>query len=98
MLGRFEISAAISTQQDLERFAALQVVAPQAGAPDQALWSPTRVSAWQVALREPTAAPLAVLRIPKLRLEVAVLPGTDDRTLDRAVGHIEDTAATWRGR
>ena len=33
-----------------------------------------------------------MLRIPKIRLEVAVLPGTDDRTLDRAVGHIEDTA------
>ena len=31
-------------------------------------------------------------RIPKLRLEVAVLPGTDDRTLDRGLGHIEDTA------
>ena len=34
-----------------------------------------------------------MLRIPKLRLEVPILPGTDDRTLDRAVGHIEDTAA-----
>ena len=37
-------------------------------------------------------APLAVLRIPKIRLEVPVLPGTDDRILDRGVGHIEDTA------
>jgi sortase A len=33
-----------------------------------------------------------VLRIPKIRLEVPVLPGTDDRTLDRAVGYIEGTA------
>jgi sortase A len=33
-----------------------------------------------------------VLRIPKIRLEVPVLPGTDDHTLDRAAGHIEDTA------
>jgi sortase A len=33
-----------------------------------------------------------VLRIPKIRLEAPVLPGTDDRTLDRAVGHIEGTA------
>jgi sortase A len=33
-----------------------------------------------------------VLRIPKIRLEVPVLPGTDDRTLDRAVGHITGTA------
>ena len=32
-----------------------------------------------------------MLRIPKVRLEVPVLPGTDDRTLDRGVGHIEHT-------
>ena len=32
-----------------------------------------------------------MLRIPKIRLEVPVLPGTDDRTLDRAVGHIDYT-------
>ena len=67
-------------------------VAPQAGTPDQSLWSPNRVSAWRKALSDPAPAPLAVLRIPKIRLEVPVLPGTDDRTLDRAVGHIEDTA------
>ena len=39
-----------------------------------------------------TPAPAAVLRIPKIGLEVSVLPGTDERTLDRAVGHIEGTA------
>ena len=60
--------------------------------PDQALWSPQRIAAWQKAADEPFPAPLAVLRIPKIRLEVAVLPGTDDRTLDRGAGHIEDTA------
>ena len=32
-----------------------------------------------------------MLRIPKVRLEVPVLPGTDDLTLDRGVGHIEYT-------
>ena len=32
------------------------------------------------------------IRVPKIRLEVAVLPGTDERTLDRSVGHIEGTA------
>ena len=41
---------------------------------------------------EPAAAPLAILRIPHIRLEVAVLPGTSDRILERAVGHIEQTA------
>lgn len=91
-LGAYQIEVATSARQDLERFAALRVVAPPLGTPDQSLWSPIRISAWREALREPVAAPLAVLRIPKIRLEVAVLPGTDDRTLDRAVGHIEDTA------
>ena len=63
-----------------------------AGTPDQSLWSPERIVAWRKAVDEPAATPLAVLRIPRLRLEVPVLPGTDDRTLDRAVGHIDDTA------
>ena len=88
----FHIQAATWTRQDLDRFAALQVVATNGGAPDQSLWSQVRISAWRKALSEPAPAPLAVLRIPKIRLEVAVLQGTDDRTLDRAVGHIEDTA------
>jgi sortase A len=39
-----------------------------------------------------TASPLAVLRIPKTHLEVAVLRGTDDATLNRGVGHIDGTA------
>jgi sortase A len=91
-LGAFHIRAATLTQHDLERFATLQVVASDAGTPDQSLWSPERVSAWRMALSEPGTAPLAVLRIPKIRLEVPVLSGTDDRTLDRAVGHIDDTA------
>ena len=80
-------SESATTRHDLERFGALRVVAP-----DQSLWSPVRVSAWRKALGEPAPAPLAVLRIPKIRLEVPVLPGTDDRTLDRGVGHIEGTA------
>jgi hypothetical protein len=37
--------------------------------------------------------PLAILRIPRIHLEVPVLEGTDELTLNRAVGHIEDTAA-----
>jgi sortase A len=84
--GIHELVVASSARADLQRFAALRV------APDQSLWSPQRVSAWRRALSEPAPAPLAVLRVPKIRLEVAVLPGTDDRTLDRSVGHIDGTA------
>ena len=93
----FQAGTAIRTRHDVERFAALKVDAPNGvtlnrGTPDQSLWSSQRVRAWRLALSEPAPAPLAVLRVPKIRLEVAVLPGTDDRTLDRGVGHIEGTA------
>ena len=90
--GVFQIGVASSARDNLERFAALKSAAPQPGTPDQSLWSLHRIAAWRKALSDPSPAPLAVLRIPKIHLEAAVLPGTDDRTLDRAVGHIEGTA------
>lgn len=60
--------------------------------PDYALWSKERVKAYEESMRQQASAPLAILRIPKIDLEVAVLDGTDDFTLNRAVGHIEYTA------
>ena len=90
--GVFHIRSAASAQQSLERFATLRSITLTASSPDQSLWSPNRVSAWRKALSAPAPVPLAVLRIPKIHLEAAVLPGTDDGTLDRAVGHIEGTA------
>ena len=89
----FQIGIAAQTRHDLDRFDALQDEAPYPATPDRSLWSPVRVNAWFKASSEPGPAPLAVLRIPKIGLEVPVLPGTDDRILYyRAVGHIEDTA------
>ena len=64
---------------------------PEAPA-DYALWSKERVKAYEEARQQDASAPLAILRIPKIDLEVAVLDGTDDFTLNRAVGHIEYTA------
>ena len=90
--GAFQVGVARTARNDVDRFEQLQHFALNPTPPDQSLWAPSRVSAWHKALLEPAPEPLAVLRIPKLRLEVAVLPGTDDRTLDRALGHIEGTA------
>jgi len=90
--GTYYLWAHAAARLDVERFVTHQDVAPRAGTPDQSLWSPERIVAWRKAAGEPAATPLAVLRIPRLQLEVPVLPGTDDRTLDRAVGHIDDTA------
>jgi sortase A len=54
-------------------------------------WSTKRVEAYQNSLAEHFNPPLAVLRIAKVHLEVPVLEGTDDLTLNRGVGHIEGT-------
>lgn len=61
------------------------------GAPDQSLWSPERIRAWRQNTAGARTAAVAVLRIPRIGLEVPVLEGTDDATLDRGVGHIEGT-------
>ena len=91
--GALYLGGAAGARHELRRFALLQAAAlEQPTAPDLSLWDPKRVSAWRQALSKPAPSPLAVLRIPKIRLEVAVLRGTDDFMLNRAVGHIEDTA------
>ena len=66
-------------------------VLPGEAPPDQTLWSKERIRGYEESLKEKSSDPLAVLRIPKIGLEVAVLDGTDDLTLNRGVGHIEDT-------
>ncbi|HEY1435199.1 MAG TPA: class D sortase [Thermoanaerobaculia bacterium] len=65
---------------------------PDETPPDYSLWSKERIKAYEESKAQAASVPLAVLRIPKIGLEVAVLDGTDDFTLNRAVGHIEDTA------
>ena len=91
--GAFQIEVARSTRHDLARFAVLQAASLQEeGAVDQSLWSPVRINAWRNLAGEPAPPPVAILRIPAIRLEVPVLRGTDDRTLDYGVGLIEATA------
>lgn len=70
-----------------------QASAPAATAPvDTSLWSDKRIRAYRDSLNHAFSAPLAVLSIPKIHLEVPVFEGTDDVTLDRGVGRIEGTA------
>ncbi len=61
------------------------------GIPDFRLWSHQRIEAYQASLLENVPSPLGVLRIPSLGLEVPVLEGTEDLTLNRGVGHIDGT-------
>jgi sortase A len=91
--GGLYVHRVAGASQDLERFAELQTAGPRpVAAPDLTLWDFERIVAWRSALEEDAPPPLAVLRIPKIHLEVAVLPGTDDFVLNRAVGHIDGTA------
>jgi sortase A len=66
---------------------------PNPGIPDFRLWSPKRVETYQTSLTTNHPAPLGVLRISSIGLEAPVLEGTDDLTLNRAVGHIDGTPA-----
>ncbi len=62
------------------------------GKVDMKLWSAVRVKAYKVSLKQETPRTLAILRIPRLNLEVPVYDGTADAVLDLAAGRIEDTA------
>jgi sortase A len=66
---------------------------PVLGSPiDFSLWSPKRIAAYEDSLAKKTGVPLAILRIPKINLEVPVFNDTDDLTLNRGVGRILGTA------
>src|SRR5262245_22839994 len=70
-------------RREMDRFAALQAAAlQQSEVPDQSLWSRERIAAWREATKDPGPAPLAILRIPRIHLEVPVLEGTDDAVLN----------------
>ena len=74
-----------------------EIEAVPAQLPDVTLWSPQRIAAWRTASSQPSSVPLAVLRIPRINLEVPVLEGTSEATLDAAVGHVEATALPGLG-
>jgi len=59
---------------------------------DFSLWSEGRIEAYRATFEQADRTPVAVLRIPEIRLVVAVLDGADDFTLNRGVGLIAGTA------
>jgi len=63
---------------------------------DRSLWSAHRARRYQASLGK-TGEALAVLRIPRLHLEVPVLEGTDEFTLNRGVGRIAGTSLPGQG-
>ncbi len=61
-------------------------------APDVKEWSRGRLRAYQDTEPPPAGSVIGRLEVPAIDLSVMLLQGTDDWTLDRAVGHIEGTA------
>lgn len=87
-LQRFE-----EARSEMVRVAKLEVPAETdtEGPVDISMWSPERIAEYQASLFEDLGVPLAVLHIPRLNIEVPVLAGTDDVTLNRGAGWIEGT-------
>jgi sortase A len=95
----------MASRAAIQRFQASAAAAPGSGisalawdgsAPgssiDFALWNPKRVAAYKDSLSAKKDLPIAILRIPKIDLEVPVFNDTDDLTLNRGVGRILGTA------
>ena len=83
-----------STNEAVRRFTERKSAEHQRrGAVYVTLWSEQRIKAWESTKDLDSPTPLAILRIPRIHLDVPVLEGTDELTLNRAVGHIEDTAS-----
>jgi len=62
------------------------------GPVDTTLWADGRTKEFQESLFVEMGAPLALMRIPRLEIEVPVFAGTTDLILNRGVGQIEGTA------
>ena len=92
------IYAAAMSQTALWSFSQLKINSPalkyqeDRHAPDFALWAEKRVAPYKKALAARMGAPLAVLSIPRLRLDVPVFEGTDGLTLNQGAGRIAGTA------
>jgi sortase A len=58
---------------------------------DFSLWATNRIAAYEASLTQKKDKPLAILRVPKISLEVPVFDDTDELTLNRGVGRIQGT-------
>ena len=95
------IHRAVLSRAEVSRFKTERIrVADGAGSvelvaakPDFGLWSQKRIKDYEDSLAAHFAPASAILRVPKINVEVPVLEGTDDLSLNRGVGRIPGTAA-----
>jgi sortase A len=105
--GGARIYSVVSAREVVKRFQADRAqsssvnsatIDPSSGARvDFSLWSLKRVDAYKESLVNKVDRPLAVLRIPKIHLEVPIYNDTDDLTLNRGVGRILGTGQIGKG-
>jgi sortase A len=94
------IDGTVLSRAELRRFNSQQLASanePQridlpTAAPNFSLWSKYRIKNYEESLAAHFAPAIGILFIPKIHVEVPVLEGTDDLTLNRGVGHITGTA------
>ena len=104
LYGTAGIHRTVLSNAELQRFKTQQRVSAAAprgvtlatAIPDLSLWSEKRVKEYQESLAEHFPPALGILRIPKISVEVPVLEGTDDLSLNRGVGHVTGTANPGR--
>ena len=82
---------------EVGRQTAIESFEAAARAPDQSLWSPERVKDYEASLSIVKDAPLAILRIPDLGLEVPVYATSSDLHLNRGAGLIEGMGLPDKG-
>lgn len=75
----------------------LTVAAFRAQSSTNRLWDSARVRAYKSTLGMRFAPPEAILRVPRVGIEVPVLEGTSDAILNRGAGHISGTARPGEG-
>jgi sortase A len=81
-----------ASQSGTQQAADGEEVVVQVRAPNQELWSAQRVKDYDDSFKLVKALPLAILTIPKIKIQVPVYDGTEEMNLDRGVGRIRGTA------
>jgi sortase A len=95
-----QIQQTVLSRAELQRFKSQQPASTErsqgaelsTSAPDFSLWSERRVKEYEESLAAHFAPAIGILRIAKIHVEVPILEGTDDLTLNRGVGHVIGTA------
>jgi sortase A len=70
----------------------LAAAAFRAQSSSNSLWDSARIRAYKKTLGTEMAAPEALLRVPKVGIEVPIFEGTSDLVMNRGVGHVSGTA------